>query len=101
LKNIESFCPKLFCLIFLLFIRWVFLSVGKLFCHKPVWLRLVCVVFLCAIIFLCHTPAYSQTVPDYFYHDRDYGSEAIFNPLLWVINSGYFTFVQKFCRRLK
>lgn len=36
-------------------------------------------------------PLFSQPEADYFYQRRAYGSEAMFNPLVWVINSGFFT----------
>jgi len=36
-------------------------------------------------------PLFSQPHADYFYQRRVYGSEAIFHPFLWVINSGFFT----------
>jgi hypothetical protein len=46
---------------------------------------------LIAIAFLGATPLFSQEGADYFYQRRRDGSEAIFNPLVWMINSGYFT----------
>ncbi len=47
-------------------------------------------ILLVIILFCCgNVVSFSQTSPAYFYHGREYGSEATYNPLSLVINGGF------------
>ncbi len=43
------------------------------------------------IVLLDAARLFPQRQSDYFYQRRRDGSEAVFNPLVWMLNSGYFT----------
>jgi hypothetical protein len=49
------------------------------------------VIFLIVVMLVSKNTAYSQEKNYYFYHGRNYGSEGIFNPIVRILNSGYFT----------